>query len=65
MATENAVSAIGKICHFMGDKFEVNPFIRAWFDALPIVLDEQEAPHTYGYLLELLERCVGVPYADS
>lgn len=56
VATENAVSAIGKICHFMGERFDVAPILSAWLTVLPIVIDDQEAPHTYGYLLELLER---------
>ncbi|KAJ3084297.1 hypothetical protein HK102_000705 [Quaeritorhiza haematococci] len=56
MATENAISAIGKICHFFGAHFDVDSVLPAWVAALPIVNDDQEAPHTYSYLLELLQR---------
>ncbi|KAI9190858.1 importin subunit beta-3 [Polychytrium aggregatum] len=55
VATENAISAIGKICHFHGQHFDVNTALAHWFQALPIVHDEDEAPHTYTYLLDLLE----------
>ncbi len=54
---DNAVSAIGKICHYMGDKntFDVTKVLQAWFKVLPITKDEEEAQHTYAYLLELME----------
>ena len=64
MATENAVSAVGKICHFVGDAaasaagFGIDQMLAHWVDALPILYDGDEATHTYTYLLSLLERCV-------
>lgn len=61
MATENAVSAVGKICHFVGDAaasaagFGIDQMLAHWVDALPILYDGDEATHTYTYLLSLLE----------
>lgn len=53
--TENAISAVAKICKFNGAKIAVEPVLSAWFAALPIVNDDQEAPIVYSYLLELLD----------
>jgi hypothetical protein len=56
-ARENALSAVGKICHFASasGSFDLNAVLGQWISALPIVKDEEEAAHTYGYLLDLLE----------
>ncbi|KAI9089986.1 armadillo-type protein [Phlyctochytrium arcticum] len=58
LATENAVAAIGKICHFLGHTgaFDLNDTLVRWVKALPVVEDSDEAPHTYAYLLELLTQ---------
>lgn len=59
LATENAVSAIGKICHFNSSQFDVNQVLPAWVEALPIVEDEEEINgHTYIFLSDLIDRCV-------
>ncbi|KAI9024505.1 hypothetical protein CLU79DRAFT_834266 [Phycomyces nitens] len=54
-ATENAISAVAKICKFNGAKTNVNQVLSAWFATLPILHDDQEAPFVYTYLLDLLE----------
>ncbi|CAG8467268.1 7180_t:CDS:10 [Paraglomus occultum] len=54
-ATENAVSALTKILKFNSSKFDANSVLPSWFAALPILYDEEEAPLTYSYLLDLLE----------
>ncbi|KAG9306967.1 hypothetical protein G9A89_000881 [Geosiphon pyriformis] len=54
-ATENATSAVTKILKFNSSKFDVNSVIPSWFAALPILNDEEEAPLSYSYLLDLLE----------
>ncbi|KAI7872213.1 armadillo-type protein [Spinellus fusiger] len=54
-ATENAISAIAKICKFNGSKTNVDQALSAWFVTLPILHDDQEAPFVYTYLLDLLE----------
>ncbi|KAI8140976.1 armadillo-type protein [Fennellomyces sp. T-0311] len=53
--TENAIAAVAKICKFNSSKFAPDAVISAWFNTLPIVNDDQEAPFVYSYLLELLE----------
>ncbi|KAI9303801.1 armadillo-type protein [Cunninghamella echinulata] len=55
MITENAISAVSKICQFNGSKIDVNSVLSAWVDTLPITNDDQEAPIVYTYLLNLLE----------
>ncbi|KAI9339498.1 armadillo-type protein [Pilaira anomala] len=54
--TENAISAIAKICKFNSSKFNLDPVLSAWLNTLPIVNDDQEAPIVYTYLLDLLEQ---------
>jgi hypothetical protein len=53
--TENAISAVSKICRFNSGKFEVDPVLSAWVAALPITNDEEEAPTTYTYLMDLVD----------
>ncbi|KAG2182508.1 hypothetical protein INT43_007439 [Umbelopsis isabellina] len=53
--TENAISAVSKICRFNSGKFEVEPVLSAWVAALPITNDEEEAPTTYQYLMDLVD----------
>ncbi|KAJ3273865.1 Importin-5 [Terramyces sp. JEL0728] len=57
MATENAISAIGKLLKVYRNAgaFNANDVILHWFNALPIVEDSEEAPETYSLLLELIE----------
>ncbi|KAI9499421.1 hypothetical protein BDB00DRAFT_796249 [Zychaea mexicana] len=54
-ATENAISAVAKICKFNSSRFPLDTVLGPWFEALPIVNDDQEAAFVYSYLLELLE----------
>ncbi|KAF8926778.1 hypothetical protein BGZ58_010915 [Dissophora ornata] len=54
-ATENAISAVTKICKFNSSKFDVNAVLPSWVQTLPVVSDKAEAPMTYNYLLDLLE----------
>lgn len=56
-ARENAISAIGKICHYASGSgaFDVNAVLVEWIQTLPIVKDEEEAGHTYSYLMDLIE----------
>ncbi|KAI8343761.1 hypothetical protein BC941DRAFT_100252 [Chlamydoabsidia padenii] len=55
MVTENAISAVAKICQFNSSKINVDSVLSAWLETLPIVNDDQEAPVVYTYLLNLLE----------
>ncbi|KAF9978604.1 hypothetical protein BGZ73_001520 [Actinomortierella ambigua] len=53
--TENAISAVGKICRYNASKFDVNTVLPSWVQALPLLNDEEEAAPTYSYLLDLME----------
>ena len=55
LCTENAISALGKVCHFAPDSVNLTEMIPFWVNALPIIHDEAEAEHSYAYFLELLE----------
>ncbi|KAF9194751.1 hypothetical protein BGZ49_003131 [Haplosporangium sp. Z 27] len=55
LATENAISAVTKICKFNNSHFDVNTVLPSWLQTLPILHDEGEAPLTYSYLLDLFE----------
>ncbi|KAI8924999.1 armadillo-type protein [Entophlyctis helioformis] len=57
LATENAISAISKICRTYGTSgaFDLAQVLPHWFNALPIIEDEDEFEDTYSYLLDLIE----------
>jgi importin-5 len=56
-ATENACAAIAKIIHFNASAIpNIDTVIASWLDTLPIVNDEEEAPHAYNILMDLVER---------
>jgi hypothetical protein len=54
-ATENAISAVTKICKFNNSQLNVNTVLPSWVQTLPVVNDDVEAPLTYTYLLDLIE----------
>ncbi|KAJ3166468.1 hypothetical protein HDU88_003336 [Geranomyces variabilis] len=56
-ATENAISAVGKICKFVGAAggFDLDQVITAWVAALPLTEDVDEAHFVYSYLMELVQ----------
>jgi len=56
-ATENACAAIAKIIHFNASTIpNIDTVIASWLDTLPIVNDEEEAPHAYNILMDLAEK---------
>ncbi|KAJ3143227.1 hypothetical protein HK100_000026 [Physocladia obscura] len=57
MATENAISAVGKICaSYNGARgFDSNQALTYWFNSMPILNDQDEANVSYSYLLQLIE----------
>lgn len=57
LVTENAISAVGKICRAFKDTgaFDANQVISLWFHSLPIVEDEVEASEVYTFLLDLID----------
>ena len=56
-ATENACASIAKVLHFNNSKVQ-NPqaVVERWIDTLPIVNDEEAAPHAYIFLAELIKQ---------
>ena len=55
-ATENAISAVTKICKYNHGNIAVDDVIPIWLSWLPIIEDKEEAPHVYGYLCDLIQR---------
>ena len=56
-ATDNACAAIAKIIHFNASNIpNLDQIISSWLDTLPIVNDEEEAPHAYNILMDLIDR---------
>lgn len=58
MATENSISALGKIIRNYKDSglIDANSIISMWIRALPILEDSEEAPETYQLLLDLIAQ---------
>ena len=55
-ATENAISAVTKICKYIDSGVPLDSILPLWLSWLPIVEDKDEAPHVYSYLCDLIER---------
>ncbi|KAI9345625.1 armadillo-type protein [Obelidium mucronatum] len=57
MATENAISAVGKICaaYAGASGFDSNQALSYWFNSMPILNDQEEANVSYVYFLSLVE----------
>ena len=54
-ATENAISAVVKICKYNGSKVNVDDIIPRLVHWLPVTEDVDEAVHIYDYVCDLLE----------
>lgn len=53
--TENAISAVTKICKYNSSQINLNEVLPLWFSWLPVWEDEDEAVHIYNYLCDLIE----------
>ena len=53
--TENAISAVTKICKYNGSLVNVNEILASWLSWLPVWEDDDEAIHIYNYLCDLIE----------
>ncbi|XP_034952088.1 importin-5 [Chelonus insularis] len=53
--TENAISAVTKILKYNNKAINVDEMLPHWLSWLPVTEDEDEAPHVYGYLCDLIE----------
>jgi len=56
MATENGISAIGKILKFCPQLTNHQELLKCWIEWLPIWEDEAEVPFVMDYMLELVEQ---------
>jgi len=57
-ATENAISAVTKICMHLKNQVPLDSILPVWLSWLPVYEDKEEAPHIYSYLCELIEKYV-------
>ena len=53
--TENAISAVTKILKYNNSAINVGEILSHWVTWLPVWEDEDEAPHIYNYLCDLVE----------
>lgn len=56
MATENGISAVGRILKYCPQIVNHSELLKCWVDWLPIWEDETEVPFVMEYLLELIEQ---------
>merc|ERR1712071_374858 len=52
---ENAISAVTKILKYNNSAIHVDEILSHWVTWLPVWEDEDEAPHIYNYLCDLVE----------
>ncbi|GFN79969.1 importin-5 [Plakobranchus ocellatus] len=55
-ATDNAISAVVKICQFNSSKVNVEEILARLVSWLPILSDAEEAEHVYSYFCDLLDK---------
>uniref|UniRef100_A0A8C7GJ52 Karyopherin (importin) beta 3 n=1 Tax=Oncorhynchus kisutch TaxID=8019 RepID=A0A8C7GJ52_ONCKI len=54
-ATENCISAVGKVMRFRPECANVNEILPHWLSWLPLNEDKEEAVHTFDFLCDLIE----------
>ena len=55
LATENAISAVTKICKYQPTAINVDEVLPHWLSWLPVWEDDEETVHIFSYLCDLLE----------
>lgn len=55
-ATENCISAVGKVMRFQPECVNLNLVLPHWLSWLPLNEDKEEAVHTFDFLCDLIER---------
>lgn len=53
--TENAISAVTKICKYNRSQVDVDKIVPDWLSWLPVTEDDDEAVHIYNFLCDLIE----------
>ena len=53
--TENAISAVTKICKYNNSAINCDELLPHWLSWLPVWDDEEEVVHIYGFLCDLVE----------
>jgi len=56
MATDNAISAIGRICVVFGNQLDLGQILPVWLQYLPILADDEEALVVYNNLCDFVEK---------
>ncbi|XP_053561454.1 importin-5 [Bombina bombina] len=64
-ATENCISAVGKIMKFRPDCINVEEVLPHWLSWLPLHEDKEEAVHTFNFLCDLIERYKQILYSSQ
>ncbi|XP_048834790.1 importin-5 [Brienomyrus brachyistius] len=54
-ATENCISAVGKVMKYRPECVNVNEILPHWLSWLPLNEDKEEAVHTFNFLCDLIE----------
>uniref|UniRef100_A0AAY4B4J1 TOG domain-containing protein n=1 Tax=Denticeps clupeoides TaxID=299321 RepID=A0AAY4B4J1_9TELE len=54
-ATENCISAVGKVMRYRPECVNVNEVLPHWLSWLPLNEDKEEAVHTFNFLCDLIE----------
>ncbi|KAF5892917.1 importin-5, partial [Clarias magur] len=54
-ATENCISAVGKVMKYRPECVNVDEILPHWISWLPLNEDKEEAVHTFNYLCDLIE----------
>ena len=54
-ATENAISALGKICRYAPDSVDANAILPLWITFLPVTADREESEVVYTLLCDFFE----------
>lgn len=54
-ATENCISAVGKVMRYRPECANVNEILPHWLNWLPLNEDKEEAVHTFDFLCDLIE----------
>ena len=57
-ATENAISAVTKVCLHLENQVPLESILPVWLSWLPVYEDKEEAPHIYSYLCKQIERYI-------